>query len=107
MHTRFARFLLFASIAIAPVLIAQTPARSDTTTYLRPPQPIVDAFDAQPLPQTILSPTRQFLALTYQRPAWHRRPRAARAPAGGRARQSEDLRSTPDAAHLRRHLEAD
>jgi dipeptidyl aminopeptidase/acylaminoacyl peptidase len=67
MHTRFGRFLLFALIAIAPVLIAQTPAQSGTTPYLRPPQPIVDAFDAQPLPQTILSPTRQLLALTYHK----------------------------------------
>src|ERR1700738_4577520 len=67
MHTRSARFLLFALFLIAPALVAQTPAPSATTTYLRPPQPIVDAFDAQPLPQTILSPTRQLLALTYHK----------------------------------------
>jgi dipeptidyl aminopeptidase/acylaminoacyl peptidase len=67
MHTRFARVLAFALIAFAPVLIAQRPAASDTTPYLRPPQAIIDAFDAQPLPQTVLSPTRQFLALTYHK----------------------------------------
>lgn len=37
------------------------------TTYLLPPQPVIDAFDAKPLPDAILSPSRDMLALTQRR----------------------------------------
>jgi len=37
------------------------------TTYLVPPQNVIDAFDAKPLPDVILSPARDVLALTQRR----------------------------------------
>jgi len=37
------------------------------TTYLVPPQNVIDAFDAKPLPDAILSPARDVLALTQRR----------------------------------------
>jgi dipeptidyl aminopeptidase/acylaminoacyl peptidase len=52
-------------IAIGAPLFAQTP---DASRYLLPPKEIVDAFDAPPLPQAILSPSKQVMALTYRRP---------------------------------------
>ena len=46
---------------------AQVPTASDPPTYVLPPKAIVDAFDAEPLPQTLLSPNRQVVALTKAR----------------------------------------
>jgi dipeptidyl aminopeptidase/acylaminoacyl peptidase len=63
MHSRLTRFLPIAIIALAPVLLAQSP---EAPKYLTPPPNIVTAFDAQPLPQTVVSPNRQLLALTYR-----------------------------------------
>lgn len=40
---------------------------ADTARYLTPPKAVIDAFDAAPLPQVILSPTKQVLALTYRK----------------------------------------
>jgi len=40
---------------------------ADPSGYLVPPKDVVDAFDAPPLPQAILSPTRQVMALTLRR----------------------------------------
>jgi dipeptidyl aminopeptidase/acylaminoacyl peptidase len=37
------------------------------TTYLTPPKEIIDAFDAKPLPDAILSPSKDALALTYRK----------------------------------------
>ena len=37
------------------------------TTYLLPPKEIIEAFDAKPLPEAILSPSRSVLALTQRR----------------------------------------
>ena len=62
MHTRLVRLLPIAVVAFAPALLAQ----SGATKYLLPPPNVVAAFDAQPLPQSVLSPNRQVLALTYQ-----------------------------------------
>src|SRR5438309_252965 len=58
---RFARLVAFAVVILAPVLAAQSP---DTSKYLLPPQPIIDAFDAQPIPEVIVSPSRLVLAIT-------------------------------------------
>ncbi len=105
MHIRLARFLPIAIIALAPVLIAQSP---DAPKYLTPPPNIVAAFDAQPLPQSVLSPNEQVLALTYQHvAAGHRRAGAAGAATRGRARESEELWAAADSADLRDHAEAD
>jgi dipeptidyl aminopeptidase/acylaminoacyl peptidase len=46
---------------------AQVPTASDPPKYALPPQPIVDVFDAEFLPQTMVSPNRQMLALTKAR----------------------------------------
>ena len=48
---------------LAPALIAQGPAASGPVHYMQPPQNVVDAFDAEPLPQAIVSPTHQAIAL--------------------------------------------
>jgi dipeptidyl aminopeptidase/acylaminoacyl peptidase len=67
-----ARALGFVLLVLAPVLAlrqapgaaAQVPTAADAPKYALPPQPIVDVFDAQPPPQTLVSPNRQVLALT-------------------------------------------
>jgi dipeptidyl aminopeptidase/acylaminoacyl peptidase len=48
------------------VLAAQS-RTSDAAKYLLPPKEIVDAFDAQPMPQSMLSPNKQVIALTYRK----------------------------------------
>ena len=52
---------------VAPVIAAQVPSATEPTYYAKPPQAIIDAFDAEPLPQTIVSPNRQLLAITSAR----------------------------------------
>ncbi len=43
------------------------PAAADPPKYVLPPKAIVDAFDAEPLPQTLLSPNKQVVALVKAR----------------------------------------
>jgi dipeptidyl aminopeptidase/acylaminoacyl peptidase len=57
----FATLLIVTAAAIG---FGQTPEGSH---YLMPPKEVVDAFDAQPLPQAILSPTKQMMALTFRK----------------------------------------
>ncbi|MFY9621876.1 MAG: prolyl oligopeptidase family serine peptidase [Pyrinomonadaceae bacterium] len=57
----FAALLIVATAILA---IAQTNA----PRYQIPPRHVIDAFDAPPLPQAILSPSRKTLALLYRRP---------------------------------------
>jgi dipeptidyl aminopeptidase/acylaminoacyl peptidase len=65
MHAiRPARFIVFAILLLAPVLAAQS---LDQPKYLLPPPQIVATFDAPPLPQVIVSPSRQLLALTMRK----------------------------------------
>src|SRR6266446_1519057 len=60
--------LAFATLLIISVTAAvgfgQTP---EGARYLMPPKEIVDAFDAPPLPQAILSPSKQVMALTLRK----------------------------------------
>jgi dipeptidyl aminopeptidase/acylaminoacyl peptidase len=58
----FAAFLLLSAVTFAHAQSA------DVTRYQLPPKDVVDAFDAQPLPQTILSPSKQMFALQYRHP---------------------------------------
>ena len=51
-------------LAAAAILLGQTP---QGPRYLMPPKEIVDAFDAPPLPQAILSPSQQIIALTFRK----------------------------------------
>jgi dipeptidyl aminopeptidase/acylaminoacyl peptidase len=75
MHSRHARLLPFVLLALAPALAlrqaqsvsAQVPTAADAPRYALPPKAIVDVFDAEFLPQTLLSPNRQVVALTKAR----------------------------------------
>jgi dipeptidyl aminopeptidase/acylaminoacyl peptidase len=75
MLTRPVRAVVLAVFILSPVLVfrhaaglaAQVPSASDAPKYVLPPQPIVDVFDAEFLPQTIVSPNRQVVALTRAR----------------------------------------
>src|SRR5262245_46599546 len=66
---RVRRGLVLALLVLAPALAAQVqvPSASDPPKYVLPPQNVVDAFDAEPLPQTLISPNRQIVALTKAR----------------------------------------
>ena len=65
--TLFAVILAPMALDCGPRLHAQVPTASDTPKYVLPPKAIVDAFDAEPLPQTTLSPNKQVVALTKAR----------------------------------------
>jgi hypothetical protein len=75
MLTRQVRAAAFALLIVAPVVAlregqgvaAQVPTASDAPKYVLPPQPIVDLFDAEFLPQTTVSPNQQVVALTKAR----------------------------------------
>src|SRR5947207_14578130 len=51
-------------IALPAILFAQS---IQAPRYQLPPKEIVDAFEAPPLPQAVLSPSRQVMALLYRR----------------------------------------
>lgn len=57
----FATLLIAAAVAVG---FGQTP---DGSRYLTPPKEIVEAFDAPPLPQAVLSPSKQVMALTWRK----------------------------------------
>jgi len=57
-------FAALLIVAISILAIAQTNA----PRYQLPPRHVIDAFDAAPLPQAILSPSKKTLALLYRRP---------------------------------------
>ena len=67
MRTRSARVILLVILLVGPAIAAQVPSASDPPKYALPPPHIVDLFDAEPLPQTTVSPNRQVLALTKAR----------------------------------------
>jgi len=58
--------IAFAAV-LAPVLAAQVPSATEPTYYAKPPQAIIDAFDAEPLARVMVSPNRQLLAITKAR----------------------------------------
>src|SRR5262245_14321689 len=67
MLNRPLRYAAFAALVIlATTLRAQSP-NSEAPKYLVPPPPIVATFDAPPLPQVIVSPSRQTLALVMRK----------------------------------------
>ena len=67
MFMRPLRAIALFALILAPALAAQVPTASDPPKYALPPKAIVDAFDAEPLPQTMLSPNKQVVALTKSR----------------------------------------
>jgi len=69
MLTRHIRVLALGVLILAPVLVlrAQVPSASDPPKYVIPPKNIVDVFDADLLPQTLISPNHQTIAMTKSR----------------------------------------
>jgi dipeptidyl aminopeptidase/acylaminoacyl peptidase len=69
MLTRHVRALALGVLIVALVLVlrAQVPAASDPPKYVLPPPNIVAMFDAELLPQTVVSPNRQVIAMTKAR----------------------------------------
>src|SRR5437660_7895920 len=76
LHRPLRAVVLLAAL-LAPALAAQTgPERTglhdaqgspEPARYMLPPKNVVDVFDAQPLPQAMVSPNHQVLALTSAR----------------------------------------
>jgi dipeptidyl aminopeptidase/acylaminoacyl peptidase len=58
-------FAIILLVSAAAFVRAQS---ADVPRYQLPPKDVVEAFDAQPLPQAILSPSKQLLALQYRHP---------------------------------------
>src|SRR5262245_39595128 len=75
MLSRPVRALALVVVILAPVLVlrqapgvsAQVPTAADAPKYALPPKNIVDVFDAEFLPQTMVSPNRQVVAMTSAR----------------------------------------
>src|SRR5262247_4085457 len=63
MLSRIGRLIALAVLLFTPALIAQVPSASDPPKYAVPPANIVAVFDAEPLPQTVLSPNKRTVAL--------------------------------------------
>src|ERR1051326_4271181 len=61
--TRPLRTATVLAAPLAPALAAKGPAGSQPARYMLPPQNVVDVFDAEPLPQTMVSPNHQVMAL--------------------------------------------
>src|SRR5439155_26019165 len=61
------RVVALAFLILAPALAAQVPSASDPPKYVLPPQNIVEVFDAELLPQTLVSPNHQAVAMTKAR----------------------------------------
>src|SRR4051794_9839843 len=61
------RFLALALFALGTAVAAQVPSATDPPKYVLPPKNIVDVFDAEFLPQTMVSTNHQVLAMTKAR----------------------------------------
>src|ERR1051326_1898592 len=60
-------FAFAAALLLSAVTLSYAQS-ADVPRYQLPPKEVVAAFDAQPLPQAILSPSKQLLALQYRHP---------------------------------------
>jgi dipeptidyl aminopeptidase/acylaminoacyl peptidase len=69
MISKPARLALGFTALLAPVLAAQVqvPTASEPARYALPPKNVVDVFDAEPLPTTLVSPNRQVVAILQAR----------------------------------------
>jgi dipeptidyl aminopeptidase/acylaminoacyl peptidase len=65
--SRTVRTASVLALLLAPVVAAQVQSTTEAPRYLTPPPQIVATFDAPPLPQAIVSPSRQMLALTMRK----------------------------------------
>src|SRR5436190_2594741 len=61
------RVVALSLLILAPARAAQVPSASDPPKYVLPPKEIVDVFDAELLPQTLVSPNHQVVATTKAR----------------------------------------
>ena len=61
------RNFAFVAALIITASVAQFGQTTDAPRYLMPPKAIIDAFDAPPMPQAILGPSKQVIALTYRK----------------------------------------
>ncbi|MGZ8844700.1 MAG: prolyl oligopeptidase family serine peptidase [Pyrinomonadaceae bacterium] len=59
--------LAFAVLLLVTATTIHFGQTSDAARYQLPPKEIIEAFDAQPLPAAVLSPTKHVMALTYRR----------------------------------------
>ena len=64
---RPSRLAIIGALLIGPALLAQVPSASDPAKYVLPPKEIVDVFDADFLPQTMVSPNKQVVAMVKAR----------------------------------------
>ena len=62
------RNLVFAAVLIITASALQFAQTTEAQRYQLPPREIIAAFDAPPLPQVILSPSKQVMALVWRRP---------------------------------------
>ncbi len=60
--------LAFAAVLVLSAASFIHAQSADVPRYQLPPKEVIDAFDAPPLPQALLSPSKQMLALTYRHP---------------------------------------
>ncbi len=69
MISKPARLAALVGALLAPALAAQVhvPSAADPPRYVLPPKNVVDAFDAEPLPQTLVSPNRQVVVIAKAR----------------------------------------
>src|SRR4051812_22684249 len=58
----------FAAVLLLSATAFVQAQSADVLRYQLPPKDVVDAFDAQPLPAAVLSPSKQMFALTYRHP---------------------------------------
>ena len=63
---RLSRVLALTAL-FAPSLTAEQASAPSASTYLLPPPQIIDIVDAPPIPQAIVSPSRQLIALVHRR----------------------------------------
>ena len=60
-------YFAFAGLVLLALTTIGFGQNGNAPRYQMPPKEVVDAFDAQPLPAAILSPSKQMMALTYRR----------------------------------------
>jgi dipeptidyl aminopeptidase/acylaminoacyl peptidase len=62
-NSRSLRVAVVLAALLAPVLLVQVPTAQEPLHYMQPPKNVVDVFDAEPLPQAMVSPSHQTMAL--------------------------------------------
>src|SRR5215467_15310866 len=63
LNSRTLRAAVVLAALLVPVLLVQVPTAQEPLHYMQPPKNVVDVFDAEPLPQAMVSPNHQAMAL--------------------------------------------